>query len=164
MLFTTGEDRYNYIFPMPTQEEHGDESYKLKNAYNTDDLLTFYQENKDGNSDISIEKNLMFERDEYTLKVDHNGIFIMASCDDGVFRALTSLRQLIKKGNGDVIYSDIHDNPEFKQRGFMYDMSRQRKPKPEYIFELIDIMAGMKYNELQLYIEDLCLKYEAYTE
>lgn len=164
MLFTTGEDRYDYIFPMPTQEEHGEESYILKNSYNTEDLLTFYKENKDGNSDITISRDLLLERDEYILKVDGNGIAITASCDDGVFRALTSLRQLIRKGNGDVIYSDIHDNPEFKQRGFMYDMSRQRKPKPEYIFELIDIMAGMKYNELQLYMEDLCFKYKAYPE
>lgn len=165
MLFPDGmQDKYDMIFPKPCNEEYTEEFYTLKNKYNTDDLYTFYTENKCGNDDIKLTKHAMFERDEYTLIVNGDGIEIGASCDDGYFRGFTSLRQLIRRETGRVQFSDVHDKPVFKQRGFMLDISRARKPKPEYIYELIDLIAGLKYNEFQLYMEDLCFKYSAYPQ
>ncbi len=166
MVFKTGEqDKYNYIFPRPKKDEFfEDKSYTLKCKYTDGDLVSFYKENKDGNADITITKDLMLERDEYTLKVDDNGIAITASCDDGVFRALTSIRQLIKKGNGGVMHCDIHDVPQFKQRGYMWDISRQRKPKVDYILQIVDMLAELKYNEFHLYMEDFSFKFEAYPQ
>lgn len=166
MIYKTGEqDKYNYIFPRPKNDEFvEDKSYTLKCNYTDGDLLTFYNETKNGNDDITITKDLMLERDEYTLKADGNGIVITASCDDGVFRALTSLRQLIKKGNGGVMYCDVHDKPVFKQRGYMWDISRKRKPRVEYILKIVDMLAELKYNEFHLYMEDFCFKFEAFPQ
>lgn len=164
MIFKTGEqDKYNYIFPSPREQEFfEDKSYTLKCIYKTDDLVEFYNECKGGNDDIRFDKNVMLERDEYTLKVDETGISISSSCEDGAFRAVTSLRQLVRQGNGTVICCDIHDKPAFRMRGLMWDISRKRKPKKEHIKEIIDLIAGLKYNEFQLYMEDLCFKYDSY--
>lgn len=169
MIFFDGnQDKYAYIFPSPAQEEYcEDKRYALKCIYSTDDMVTFYKENKDGNADIKIERNLMFERDEYTIKIDKNGIEIAASCDDGYFRALTSLRQLVRQGNGDVIYCDVHDKPVFVKRSYMLDISRCKTPKPEQICDLIDKLAGLKYNQFQLYMESFVFKFKnfpKYTE
>lgn len=165
MVFSTEQqDKYAMIFPKPFYEEYTDEYYTLKVKYNTDDLYTFYTENKNGTEDISFEKQAMFGRDEYTIKIDANGIVIAASCDEGYFRALTSLRQLMRMTPGKVRFADVHDKPVFEQRGYMYDISRSRKPKPEYIKEVIDLIAGLKYNEFQIYMEDFCFKYSAYPQ
>lgn len=166
MIFTDGkQDEYDYIFPKPKNEVYyEDKAYALKETYSTDDLVTFYNECKDGNADITFSKNAMLERDEYELKIDEDGITITSSCDDGKFRAVTSLRQLVRQGKGMVICCEVKDKPAFKQRAFMLDISRQRKPKMDYIKHLVDMLAGLKYNEFQLYMEDFCFKYSEFPE
>ncbi len=166
MVFASGEqDKYNYIFPRPAKDDFWEDKFYIpKCSYEDSDLLSFYNENRLGNADIKICKNADFERDEYTLKVDENGAFVLASCDDGIFRALTSLRQLIKKGAGRIMYCDVHDKPVFKQRGYMWDISRMRKPKVDYILETVDMLAELKYDEFHLYIEDFSFKFEAFPQ
>ncbi len=165
MIFKTGEqDKYDMIFPRPAREEYKDAYYTLKEKYELGDLLEFYRSNKNGTSDIAIKNITGAERDEYMIKADENGITLSASDDEGYFRAFTSLRQLMLRDHGRVMFCDIHDKPQFVQRGFMLDISRCRKPKPEYIRTIIDILAGLKYNEFQLYMEDFCFKYSAYPQ
>ncbi len=166
MLYTDGQqDKYDMIFPMPIKEEHTDEFYTLKNSYCTEDLIEFYNATKNGTEDIKLEKNAMLGREEYTIKVDGNGIVLCASCEEGFFRALTSVRQLIRRESDKRCqYTEVHDKPAFEKRGFMLDISRKRKPKVDYICEMIDFMAGMKYNEFQLYMEDFCFKYSEFPE
>ena len=166
MVFVSGEQgKYNYIFPRPQKDEFWeDKFYILKCRYKESDLVSFYKENKNGNEDISISKEPLFEREEYILKIGEDGIKISASCDEGVFRALTSLRQLIRKGKGRVMYCDVHDKPAFKQRGYMWDISRMRKPKPEYMLKIVEMLAELKYNEFHIYIQDFSFKFEAFPQ
>ena len=91
----------------------------------------------------------------------------MYSSEKGLFYALSSLRRLLDLGGGKIRYAKIYDKPQFAHRGYMLDMSRGRKPKPELIYKIIDFMCGLKLNELQLYMEDFCFKYkgfERYTD
>lgn len=165
-IFQTGrQDRYRMIFPSPSEEVYKDKLYFLKNVYILDDLYQFYCENKTGNSDISIESNQFFEEEEYTLEVNKEGIKITASGDMGFFRAMTSLRQLMNHEKGKaVVFAQIHDKPQFKNRGVMLDISRGRKVKLDFILEIVDYLAGLKYNEFQLYMEDFCFKYDTFPQ
>jgi hypothetical protein len=46
-----------------------------------------------------------------------------------------------------------HATPRFERRGLMLDISRNRVPSMSYLRELIDALATLRYNELQLYTE-----------
>ena len=168
MIFETGaQDRYANIFPRPFFEEYGENFYTPQKKYNTKDCYEFFCENKDGGEDIKIEKNKDFKREEYSINVNASGVKICFSEDAGLFYAFSSLRQLLNEGGGKIRYANIHDKPQFAHRGYLLDMSRGRKPKPETIYKIIDYISGLKYNELQLYMEDFCFKFkgfERYTD
>jgi len=80
----------------------------------------------------------------------------------GVRAARATLVQLIQMAEagaveglerGEVACCVIEDMPAFARRGVMLDVSRCRVPKMEELFELIDVLAMLKCNHLQLYIE-----------
>ncbi len=92
-------------------------------------------------------------KDAYRLEMDRAGIRITAGSDTGRFYAGQTLRQLRR------IYPDalpamtIEDEPVFPVRGFMLDISRNKVPKMETLFRLVDRLAEWKFNQLQLYTE-----------
>lgn len=47
----------------------------------------------------------------------------------------------------------IRDEPTFTHRGVMLDISRDRVPTMTQLFELVELMASLKLNHLQLYTE-----------
>ncbi len=47
----------------------------------------------------------------------------------------------------------IEDRPDFPRRGFLLDISRSKVPTQATLFALVDWMAYLKLNELQLYTE-----------
>ncbi|MFQ3225226.1 MAG: hexosaminidase [Lentimonas sp.] len=51
------------------------------------------------------------------------------------------------------IFDGAAATPLFERRGFMLDISRNRVPTMEWLKELIDVLALLRYNELQLYTE-----------
>ena len=167
IFFTGGQDKYRMVFPTPTNEEYGDKCYTLKEIYQTEDLYTFYLSTKGGNQDISLLQSNEFTGEEHKILIHAGGIHIQYGSEESLFRALTSLRQLINLGKEKKVpYAEIHDKPQFKYRGLMMDTRNGRHLyKPEFICKIIDYMAGLKYNELQLYMDrpDV-FQYEAFPE
>ena len=51
------------------------------------------------------------------------------------------------------IFNNASTKPAFERRGFMLDISRNRVPTMAWLKELIDVLALLRYNELQLYTE-----------
>mgnify|MGYP000097151240 CR=1 FL=1 len=47
----------------------------------------------------------------------------------------------------------IVDHPDFARRGFMLDISRDRVPTPDTLARLVDVLAELRYNHLELYME-----------
>ena len=47
----------------------------------------------------------------------------------------------------------IEDWPDFPNRGVMLDISRDKVPTMATLFALVDLLASMKFNQLQLYTE-----------
>ena len=83
------------IFPRPQKEVYFDGTYTLKSYSDDFELINLYNKYKSGNEDVLIIKNIAFSEDKYILVIDENGIKITSSCDCGIFRAVSSLRQLI---------------------------------------------------------------------
>jgi hypothetical protein len=91
----------------------------------------------------------------YTLRVDPRGVRIEAGDPRGFFYAGQTLDQLLRREarGGSLPCLEIKDWPAFPVRGLSVDVSRGRVPKLEALFELVDGLASLKINQLQLYIE-----------
>jgi len=106
----------------------------------------------------------------YRLEVEPDGIRIEASSDQGAFYGACTLAQLLAwpVDGSDAAPAtelrlpgvEIEDAPAFHRRGVMLDVSRDRVPRMETLFELIERFARWKLNEVQLYMEHTF----AYTE
>ena len=89
----------------------------------------------------------------YSLEIRPTGIEIRASDPVGATHAIRTLTQLWPAAGGALPCLAIRDWPDFSRRGFMLDISRDRVPTVESLRELVDQMAALKLNVLQLYME-----------
>lgn len=152
------------IFPKPQFEEYLEGIYTLKEYYGELTLVELYEKYKNGNEDLKLERVLDFSEDEYNLTINENGIVVNFSCDSGVFRAISSLKQLIHTYGKELPFAKICDKPDFKKRSYMLDISRCRIPMVKTIERLVDMLADLKYNEFQLYMENFCYKFPHFPQ
>ncbi|MBQ2614277.1 MAG: family 20 glycosylhydrolase [Clostridia bacterium] len=152
------------IFPQPKNAVYQEGSYQLKDYETNYDLVYLYEKYKNGNADVTLKLAEVYGEDRYDLTIDENGIVITYGSDCGIFRAVSSLRQLIRDGKGSVPYCEIQDEPNYPKRGYMLDISRGRMPKVDFICSLIDLLASLKYNEFELYTEGIVYKYSNFPE
>lgn len=152
------------IFPKPQNAIFENSVYVLKCNYNCRNHNELFYMYKDGNSDINVINNPDMSKEEYLLTINSDGICVTSSCDEGKYRAFTSLFQLLKQGKEKVCCCEVHDKPQFERRAYMLDISRCRMPKPETVKKIIDFLSYLKYNEIQLYMEGECYKYSSYPK
>ena len=82
-----------------------------------------------------------------------------------MFRAATTLKQIfLQKENDELPFLKIKDKPDIKKRGIMLDVSQGRITSPETLYKLIDVMADLKYNELQLYFDNIVFEYKTMSD
>lgn len=148
------------IFPKPKKEEYCEGVYRLKEFDDSYDLMYLYNKYKNGNADVCLKKASDYGTDRYDITIDSDGIFITHGGDCGIFRAVSSLKQLLSEYGNELPYCTIEDYPDFEKRAYMLDISRGRMPKVSTIIRLIDLLASLKYNELQLYMEGIVFKYK----
>ncbi|MBI9104225.1 MAG: family 20 glycosylhydrolase [Spirochaetales bacterium] len=108
--------------------------------------------------------------ESYVMDLNRQGIKISASGRPGIYYAIQTLRQIIrqtenqKESHGDGLVGGltatvkvpcvtIEDEPDFKVRGVLLDISRDRVPKMETLFSLVSLWSELKFNQLQLYME-----------
>jgi hexosaminidase len=91
----------------------------------------------------------------YVIDVTARRALVAANGPKGLFYAAQTLKQLLEVRRGKAVLSccRIVDWPDFKYRGVMLDVSRFRVPRVEFLLELIDMLATLKINVLQLYTE-----------
>ncbi len=152
------------LFPKPRQAVCHEGFYQVRGSYDGMNLVDFVKAIKTDCTDVKLVSAPMVEQEEYRLTISAEGIVIASACEEGFFRAATSLWQMIIRHEGKICLCDIQDKPELKRRGYMLDISRGRMPKVETIKTMIDFLSALKYNELQLYMEGECFKYAAYPE
>jgi len=91
-------------------------------------------------------------RESYRLRIGPQQIRISSHTDAGLWHGLQSLRQLCQRYKA-LPCVELTDWPDFPERGFMLDISRNKVPSMDSLKELVDLLALLKYNQLQLYTE-----------
>ncbi|MDP4087734.1 MAG: family 20 glycosylhydrolase [Bacillota bacterium] len=116
------------------------------------------------NAQIVFLKNTSLPEQGYNLLVTKHGIKIEYNMGEGALYAVSTLKQLIVQFGAILPCLIIEDAPDFKRRGIMLDISRDKIPSMETLYNFIDFMADIKLNELQLYIEGFSFAYPSYPE
>ena len=91
--------------------------------------------------------------DQYILEISPGGIEISATTPAMAFHAAQTLRQLLRQFPRELPCLRIDDWPDFPARGVMLDISRDKVPTMATLFALVDLLAELKINQLQLYTE-----------
>ena len=91
----------------------------------------------------------------YRLVVTPDRVLIEAVDPAGVFYARATLGQIVRasEGQGEIPAMTIEDGPDFAERGVMLDVSRDKVPTMATLKDAIDLLASLKINRLQLYVE-----------
>ena len=152
------------LYPEPQSMELFEQTYPFPMKAEYNDLTAFFHLVQAGVPGIKTICAPLLEKEEYRLTVDESGIALESSCDESLFRAVTSLWQLLRRDGGKLPHMRVSDKPALPRRGYMLDISRGKKPRVDTIKGMIDFLAALKYNEFQLYMEGDCFKYAAYPE
>lgn len=89
----------------------------------------------------------------YQISIGPDGVRVKADQPAGIFYGVCTLIQLVEQSGTTLPCLEITDWPDYHARGVMLDISRDKVPTLETLRGLIDLLAGWKVNQLQLYTE-----------
>ena len=89
----------------------------------------------------------------YELTIQDDCIYVVASTPQGCFYGVQTLIQIIKQAERELPELRISDWPDYLNRGVMLDISRDRVPTMETLYQLVEMLASWKVNQFQLYTE-----------
>ncbi len=109
---------------------------------------------------IRLDPALLTRAQSYRLVIDDVGVSLIGADEAGTFYGVCTLTQLIHlhapaTANAPCVLPGlrIDDWPDFLHRGVMLDVSRDKVPTMETLFDLVDLLASWKINQVQLYME-----------
>ena len=89
----------------------------------------------------------------YRLSIAPTGIEAVGRDPAGLAYAAATLHQCLRQSSPVIPAGEIVDWPDFPVRGVMLDISRNKVPTMATLYALVDLLAGLKVNHLQLYTE-----------
>src|SRR5688572_10251828 len=89
----------------------------------------------------------------YRIEIAPGRIDLIGHDQAGLFYARQTLVQIRRQYAIELPIGTIEDWPDFAVRGVMLDVSRDKVPTMATLFGVIDLLAEMKVNQLQLYTE-----------
>jgi len=168
----------NYIFPKPRKSTFAKTLYSTANLYIIkidspsvfkevslfrNEIQKFFKKKLKIISSTNLHKNVLLDVSAGHKNIKCQGyeiaakngrtITLHANDKSGIIYGLQSLLQLIVNNKGKLNEFVVQDSPDFEQRGFMLDVSRCKVPKMETLYKIVDIMAILKLNQFQLYME-----------
>src|SRR5512133_498737 len=99
----------------------------------------------------------------YNLDIKAGRIIVEYSSSQGLYYAMVSLKILNRNYAGKIPCADIEDYPDLEIRGMMLDISRDKVPTRETLLNIAQLLADLKYNHLELYIEGFSFAYPSFT-
>ncbi len=102
---------------------------------------------------LRIGPELAAHQQGYGLRVTPTQIVVEATTPAGIFYGVCTLSQLLLQAGRALPCLHIADWPDFAVRGVMLDVSRDKVPTMATLYELVDLLASWKINQLQLYTE-----------
>jgi hexosaminidase len=98
----------------------------------------------------------------YNMDIRTDKIIIEYSNRQGLYYALVSLKVLAKNYSGKIPCVYIEDYPDLEVRGLMLDISRDKVPTKETLKGILQLLADLKYNHFELYIEGFSFAYPSF--
>jgi len=89
----------------------------------------------------------------YRLTITPDRIDLFAPTAAGIYYGGQTLGQLLARFGRRLPTLRCQDWPDFPHRGVMLDISRDKVPTMETLYELVDLLASWKINQFQLYTE-----------
>ncbi len=89
----------------------------------------------------------------YSLAITTKQVYIVAGEPAGAFYGVATLTQLLQEYGHTLPTMRIVDWPDFPNRGVLLDISRDKVPTMETLYDLVDMLAAWKINQFQLYTE-----------
>ena len=102
---------------------------------------------------IAVTQSSAIPAQGFELIVDTAGVHLAAGDDAGAFYGLTACLQLLEQFGRKLPGLKITDHPDHRVRGVMLDVSRCKVPTMVTLKLLIDRLARLRCNQLQLYME-----------
>lgn len=113
---------------------------------------------------LAVKCDASLAKEAYTLSVTTDQIKINYGTANGAFLALCTLRQLVNIYGTRIPAMKIEDAPDFPTRGYMLDIGRNKVPKLAQLCSLVDKLALLKINHLELYMEGVPFEYASYPQ
>ncbi len=112
---------------------------------------------------LEIKQDLSVENEEeYHLIIQEDRLQIISKTEKAAFYGLITLKQL--QSEQIIETQNIKDKPDLEVRGLMLDISRAKVLNVSSIKKIIDLMAELKYNHLELYVEGFSYEYKNIKE
>ena len=89
----------------------------------------------------------------YELRISEREIRITAGESSGLVYGRQTLDQILMQRGRSLPTLRIRDWPDFPVRGYMLDISRDRIPTQNALLRLVEMLAALRFNQLQLYTE-----------
>jgi len=104
---------------------------------------------------LKIRPELVQQPDGYRIRISTDKLTISAHDAAGLYYAVNTLSQILGQipENQALPCMKIVDWPDFAHRGIMIDVSRDKVPKMETLYGMVDKFASWKINQIQLYTE-----------
>ena len=104
---------------------------------------------------LQIDPAQVGRKEGYKLLVEESGITLVGHDGAGAFYGVCTLCQLVELTPEELTLSAVQivDWPDYPNRGIMFDVTRDRVPTMETLYNLVDFLASLKINQLQLYTE-----------
>lgn len=98
----------------------------------------------------------------YELVISEEAVQIRYSRPAGAFYATRTLKQLARQCGRSLPAIEIYDEPDFPSRGLMLDIGRDKIPTMSTLRRIVDFIADLKLNHLEMYIEGSPFAYASY--
>lgn len=92
-------------------------------------------------------------QEEYHISITASGTEITAGGAPGLVYGFETFLQIAAEAPGKIPELEIDDKPLLAHRGYMLDISRCKVPSMSSLKKMIDSLAALRCNELQLYTE-----------
>jgi hexosaminidase len=102
---------------------------------------------------FSIKNSEVAHSQSYKLSIKPKIISVESRTPTGLYYGAQTLAQLVTQFGREIPCLEIEDWPDIEHRGVMLDISRDKVYKNETLYELVDRLASIKINQLQLYTE-----------
>lgn len=112
---------------------------------------------------LSCVKDTSLSPEGYKLTISPRSIKLHYSAGNGLYYGMVSLKILMQNYDNAIPGVDIEDEPDLSVRGVMLDIGRNKIPKPETLLQIAQLLADLKYNHFELYIEGFAFAYPSFT-